>query len=76
MGMARLAGATDVVNKVEPSEAAKERAAANLTKGGRRAQIKKSETVARSERHSISSIHDFAPNNSAGRRDGYDIMSG
>ena len=47
--MAHAAGATDVVNKVEPSEAAREKAAANLTKGRRRAQIKRSETVARSE---------------------------
>lgn len=48
--MAHSAGATDVVNKVEPTEAAREKAAANLTKGRRRAQIKRSETVARSER--------------------------
>ncbi len=48
--MARAAGATDVVNRVEPSEAAKEKAVANLTKGRRRAQIKRSETEARSER--------------------------
>jgi len=47
--MARAAGATDVINKVEPSEAAREKAAANLTKGRRRAQVKRSETVARSE---------------------------
>ena len=48
--MARSAGATDVVNKVEPTEEARERAAANLTKGRRRAQIKRSETEARSDR--------------------------
>ena len=48
--MARAAGATDVVNKIEPSEQAREKAAANLTKGRRHAQIKRSETVARSER--------------------------
>jgi hypothetical protein len=47
--MAHAAGATDVVNKVEPSEAAREKAAANLTKGRRRAQVQRSETVARSE---------------------------
>lgn len=47
--MAHSAGATDVVNKVEPSEAAREKAAANLTKGRRRAQIKRSETEVRSE---------------------------
>jgi len=47
--LARAAGATDVINKVEPSEAAREKAAANLTKGRRRAQVKRSETVARSE---------------------------
>jgi len=49
--MARSAGATDVANNVEPSDAAREKAAANLTKGRRRAQIKRSETEARSERH-------------------------
>ena len=43
------AGATDVVNKVEPSEAAKNKASGNLAKGRRRAQIKRSDTVARSE---------------------------
>jgi len=47
--MARAAGAADVVNKVEPTEEAREKAAANLTKGRRRAQIKRSETEARSE---------------------------
>lgn len=47
--MARSAGATDVVNKVEPSEEARDKAASNLTKGRRRAQVKRSETVARSE---------------------------
>lgn len=47
--MARAAGATDVINKVEPSEAAREKAAANLTKGRRRAQVKRTETVARSQ---------------------------
>jgi hypothetical protein len=47
--MAHTAGATDVVNKIEPSEVAKEKAVANLTKGRRRAQIKRSETVARSQ---------------------------
>ncbi len=47
--LARAAGATDVVNKIEPSEAAKNRATGNLAKGRRRAQIKRSDTVARSE---------------------------
>jgi hypothetical protein len=42
-------GATDVINNIEPSDAAREKAAANLTKGRRRAQIKRSETTARSE---------------------------
>jgi BON domain len=49
--MAHSAGATDVVNKVEPSEAAREKAVANLTKGRRRAQVKRAETEARSEQH-------------------------
>jgi osmotically-inducible protein OsmY len=47
--LARTAGATDVVNNIEPSDDAREKAAANLTKGRRRAQIKRTETVARSE---------------------------
>jgi len=48
--LARAAGAMDVENKIEPSEAAKAKAGANLAKGRRRAQIKRSETVPRSER--------------------------
>ena len=48
--MARAAGATDVVNKIEPSDEAREKAAANLTKGRRRAQVQRSETAPRSER--------------------------
>jgi hypothetical protein len=41
--LARLAGAREVVNRVELSEAAKERAANNLAKGRRRVQVKRSE---------------------------------
>ena len=41
--LARAAGAREVVNKVELSEAARERAAANLAKGRRRAQVKRGE---------------------------------
>jgi hypothetical protein len=48
--LAKAAGAREVVNRIEPSEAAKERAAANLAKGRRRAQIKRGET--RSQRAS------------------------
>jgi hypothetical protein len=48
--LAKAAGARDVVNRVEISEAAKERAAANLAKGRRRVQIKRGD--ARSERRS------------------------
>jgi osmotically-inducible protein OsmY len=48
--LARAAGAMDVENKIEPSEAAKAKAGANLAKGRRRAQIKRTETVPRSER--------------------------
>ena len=47
--LAHAAGATDVVNNIEPSDEAKDKAAANLTKGRRRAQVKRTETVARSE---------------------------
>jgi hypothetical protein len=46
--MARTAGARLVVNKIQISEAAREKAAANLSKGRRRAQVKRTETVARS----------------------------
>lgn len=48
--LARAAGAREVVNRVELSEAAKERAAANLAKGRRRVQVKRGEK--RSERAS------------------------
>ena len=47
--LAHAMGATDVINNIEPSDQARERAAANLTKGRRRAQIKRSETTARSD---------------------------
>ena len=47
--LAHAAGATDVVNNIEPSDEAREQAAANLTTGRRRAQVKRTETVARSE---------------------------
>jgi hypothetical protein len=39
--LAKAAGAREVVNRVEPSEAAKQRAAANLATGRRRAQLKR-----------------------------------
>jgi BON domain-containing protein len=41
--LAKNAGATQVVNKVEVSDAAKDKAASNLSSGGRRAQVKRSE---------------------------------
>jgi osmotically-inducible protein OsmY len=41
--LARAAGAREVVNKIEISEAARERAEANLAKGRRRVQVKRSE---------------------------------
>ena len=46
--LARAAGAREVVNRIEISEAARERAEANLAKGRRRAQVKRSDK--RSER--------------------------
>ena len=46
--MARVAGATSVNNKVEVSEAAKNKAAGNLAEGRRRVQVKRGD--ARSER--------------------------
>ncbi|HEY2013956.1 MAG TPA: BON domain-containing protein [Bryobacteraceae bacterium] len=45
--MAKTAGALAVSNHVQASAAAKEKAAANLEKGRRRAQIKRSETPAK-----------------------------
>lgn len=55
--LAKSAGARAVVNKIEIGQAAKDKAAANLAKGRRRAQVKRdetkrSETVARSEARS------------------------
>jgi hypothetical protein len=41
--LAKNAGAKEVVNKVEVSDEAKEKAASNLSSGGRRAQVKRSE---------------------------------
>ncbi|MBM3728119.1 MAG: hypothetical protein FJW40_22170 [Acidobacteria bacterium] len=41
--MAKSAGARQVVNRIQISEAARERAAANLEKGRRRAQVKRGE---------------------------------
>jgi osmotically-inducible protein OsmY len=41
--LAHAAGATDVLNKIEPTEEARQKAAANLTKGRRRAQVKRGE---------------------------------
>ncbi len=41
--LARAAGAREVVNKIEISEAARERAEANLAKGRRRVQVKRSD---------------------------------
>jgi BON domain len=41
--LVRAQGATEVINNIEPSEEARQKAAANLTKGRRRAQIKRGE---------------------------------
>ena len=41
--LAKNAGASKVVNKIEVSDAAKEKAASNLDSGRRRAQVKRSE---------------------------------
>lgn len=41
--LAKNVGAKEVVNKVEVSDAAKDKAVANLSSGGRRAQVKRSE---------------------------------
>ena len=47
--MAKSAGAVRVVNRIQVSQEAREKASANLTTGRRRAQVKRSETTARSE---------------------------
>ncbi|MGI8990299.1 MAG: BON domain-containing protein [Bryobacteraceae bacterium] len=46
--LAKNAGAIAVVNKIEISEEAREKAANNLAKGRRRAQVTRSDVVARS----------------------------
>jgi hypothetical protein len=43
--MARSAGARQVVNKIEVSQAARQKASDNLAQGRRRAQVKRSEVV-------------------------------
>ncbi len=51
--LAKSAGAIRVVNRIEVSQAAREKAAGNLAKGRRRAQIKHSESTERSEKRSL-----------------------
>lgn len=51
--LAKNVGAIKVVNHIEVSQAAKDKAAGNLAKGRRRAQIKRSETGQRSEKRSL-----------------------
>lgn len=48
--LAKTAGARQVINRIEVSEAARQKASENLAKGRRRAQIKRGETAPRSER--------------------------
>jgi osmotically-inducible protein OsmY len=50
--LAKNMGAVRVVNKIQVSEAAREKAAGNLTGGLRRAQVKRSETTPRTEKRS------------------------
>lgn len=45
--LARSAGAVTVVNKIQVSDAARQRASQNLAKGRRRAQVKRSEVAGR-----------------------------
>lgn len=47
--LAKSGGATKVVNRIEISEEARQKAASNLATGRRRAQVKRSELVKRSE---------------------------
>ncbi len=48
--LAKNAGAVGVVNRIQISQEARQKAAANLAKGRRRAQIKRSEATQRTER--------------------------
>jgi hypothetical protein len=50
--LAKSCGAVKVVNKVAVSQAAKDKAAKNLASGRRRAQVKRSETTARTLKRS------------------------
>jgi hypothetical protein len=50
--LAKLGGAARVVNRIQVSEAARARAARNLAKGRRRAQVKRGETTPRSQSRS------------------------
>lgn len=50
--LAKNSGAIKVVNHIAVSQAAKDKAAKNLASGRRRAQIKRSETTARSAKRS------------------------
>ena len=47
--MAKSAGAVRVVNRIQISQEARQKAASNLAEGRRRAQVKRSEFTARSE---------------------------
>jgi osmotically-inducible protein OsmY len=49
--LAKTAGARQVVNRIQVSDAAKQKASANLATGRRRAQIKRSESSPRSEQN-------------------------
>lgn len=50
--LAKNLGAIQVINKIEVSQEAKDKAAGNLTTGRRRAQVKRSQTADRSEKRS------------------------
>ncbi len=51
--LARAAGAVKVVNRIHVSQAARDKAAGNLAKGRRRAQVKRGQTTARSHARSV-----------------------
>ena len=51
--LARNVGAAQVVNRIAVSQAARDKAAGNLAKGRRRAQIKRSEGTARGDKRSL-----------------------
>jgi BON domain-containing protein len=65
--LAKSGGAVAVNNHVQPSEAAKQKAAANLAKGRRRAQIKRGDTRSQTQRQAQPDARTPQPRQTANR---------